>query len=304
MTLQYLDTLGLGAIIVDAWQNHLETEKDPAGGQWFANGPGNNGGLFGKLTDTLASELVFDVPAQTFSVYQSAAATGIVDNRNGLTPEQTVGLSCTFQDTVTTTHSVSKAVKTGTTVSIKGTIDAKVVKKEFGISFTAEYSHSWTDATAVSKSESRSFSVSVPVRNVPAGRVWQVVLMANKKELSMPYRADIVLKGSTVANFLSPIRGQKIWQADAGTLCEWINRHGSAGDESWSYGRDPADPTQGRISLLGTLKAVHTVNFTVRTLDVTESFRPDGDGGLVLATNAGSEAPVVDEVLVTELAAA
>lgn len=304
MSLQYLDTVQISAILIDAWQNHLETEKDPAGGQWFTNGPGNNGGLFGKLVDELATELVFDTPAQTFSVYQSAAATGIVDNRNGLTPEQVVGLSCSFQDTVTTTHAVSKAVKTGTTVSIKGALKGGVFEKEFGISFSAEYSHSWTDTSSVSSSETRNFNVSVPVRNVPKGRVWQVVLMANKKELSMPYRADIILKGNTVANFQSPIRGQKTWTADAGTLCDWIGRFGSAGDESWTYGRNPVDPTQGRISLHGVMKAVHTVNFTVRTLDVTDSFRPDGSDDLVLATDARSEAQVVDEVLVTELAAA
>ena len=75
MSLQYLDKRLIGAIIVDAWQNHFNTEMDPADGQWFTNGPGNNGGLYGILTDTLASELKFLPDQQVFTINKIAAAT-------------------------------------------------------------------------------------------------------------------------------------------------------------------------------------------------------------------------------------
>ncbi|QBH96320.1 hypothetical protein EKN56_07870 [Limnobaculum zhutongyuii] len=96
MGLQFLDKRYIGAIIIDAWQNNLNTEIDPADGQWFTNGPGNNGGLYGYLVDKIATKLVFDQSQKVFEVHQKAAVTGIADNRNGLTPNMTVSLKIRF----------------------------------------------------------------------------------------------------------------------------------------------------------------------------------------------------------------
>jgi hypothetical protein len=284
MALQYFDRRLVGAFIVDAWQQHFNTEMDPADGQWFTNGPGNNGGLYGKLTDTLASELIFDESKRVFTPNQVAASTGIADNRNGLTPEQTVTLTYAYQDSTSSTHSTSNSIKVATGVDIKA--DAAFLGTGGGVTykFSTEYTYSWSDATTVAKSETKTFQQQIPVRQIPKGKVYQVVLMCNKDQLRIPYQANIYLSGTSSACFANPVNGQKIWTIDAGTLCEWINQFGSAGDESYKYGRDPNNPSQGICFLQGNLTATQTANFLARTFDITDLF-------------TGSQPPSLDTVL-------
>lgn len=305
MTIKFLHGLRLGAIVVDAWQKRFDTRKDPAAGQWFSDDPAGNGGLFGNLRDDLATSLAFDPAARTFGVHKMAVATGLVDNRNGRSPFATVDLSHTCRDSVTTSHLVSKLVRTGLPVLIKDKLGPNVFGNDFDVTFAADYVHSWADATAVTDSAPRSFNLAVPVRNVPKGRVYQVQLVANRQMHSVPYRADIILKGTTTAHFANRVDGERIWRATAGDLCEWINRHDSAGDDSWFFSRDPLDPTQGRVSLHGMLRAVRYMNFSVQMIDVTEDFDPDwiekAPAPMLKAVSGGR---VVDEVLVDERVAA
>ena len=305
MTLKFLHQLRLGATIVDAWQKHLETRKHPAAGQWFSDDPAGKGGLFGNLTDELAPALSFEPAARTFGVHKMAVATGLVDNRNGLSSFATVNLSHTCRDSVTTSHLVSKLVRTGLPVLIKDKLGPDVFGNDFDVSFAADYTHSWADATAVTDSAPRSVNLAVPVRNVPKGRVYQVMLVAKRHMMSVPYRADIILKGSTTAHFASRIDGEQVWRATAGDLCEWVNRHDSAGDDSWFFSRDPLDPTQGRVSLQGMLRAVRYMNFAVQMVDVTEDFDPtwieEAPAPMLKVVSGGR---VVDEVLVHERVAA
>jgi hypothetical protein len=284
MALQFFDKRVLGAFIVDAWQNHFDTEMDPADGQWFTNGPNNNGGLYGKLSDVLASELVFDESKKIFTPNQVAAATAIADNRDGLTPEQTVTLTYSYSDTTSTTHSTTNGLRVSMGIDIKAKAEFLGAGTDITTKFTTEYNYSWTDATTVAKSETKTFQQQVPVKNIPKGKVYQVVLVCNKNELKIPYHADIYLNGQSSACFANAVNGQKIWTVDAGTLCEWINQFGSAGDESYKYGRDPKNPQQGLISLLGTMTATQTANFMARTSDITDSY-------------TGSEPPALNRVV-------
>lgn len=305
MTINFLHRHRLGAIVFDAWQKHLETRKDPAAGQWFSDDPAGNGGLFGNLTDELAPALTFEPAARTFGVHKMAVATGLVDNRNGQSCGATVDLSHTCRDSVTTSHLVSKLVRTGLPVLIKDKLGPDVFGNDFDVTFAADYVHSWADATAVTDSAPRSVNLAVPVRNVPKGRVYQVMLVANRHMHSVPYRADIILKGMTTAHFADRIGGERIWRASAGDLCEWVNRHDSAGDDSWFFSRDPLDPTQGRVSLQGMLRAVRYMNFAVQMVDVTEDFDPawveEAPAPMLKVVSGGR---VVDEVLVDERVAA
>lgn len=271
MPLQYTDRRIIGVAIADAWQNHLQTEMDPADGRWFANGPGNNGGLYGSLVDTLATELVFDENRPTINRTKVIGTSGVADNRNGRTPKQVVTLSYTFQDSVTTSHSSSDVVKIGAALEMKAGFNIKAVKAEVAVKASIEYSHSWTSTTSVTKSESQTFTQSIPV-DVPAGRVYEVVLLADKENIQIPYKANVYLSGQTAACFSSPVNGQKIWTADAGTLCEWIAKYKSAGDESHRYSRDSVDQGRGCISIEGVLKVTRTVKFIARTSDITETF--------------------------------
>lgn len=305
MTIDFLHRPRLGAIIVDAWQKHLETRKDPAAGRWFPNDPAGNGGLFGNLTDELAPTLAFDPAARTFGVHRMAVATGLVDTRKGLPSLATVDLSHTCRDSVTTSHLVSKLVRTGLPVLIKDRLGPNVFGNDFDVDFAADYTHSWADATAVMDSAPRHVNVAVPVRNVPKGRVYQVQLVASRQMMSVPYRADIILKGMAVTRFSSRAGGDRVLCASAGDLCEWINRHDCAGDDSWFFTRDPLDPAQGRLSLQGMLRAVRNMSFSVRMLDVTEDFDAAWAGAAPgQLARAVSDDRVVDEVLVNERVAA
>jgi hypothetical protein len=274
MALQFLDRRLVGAYIVDAWQNHLNTEQDPADGQWFTNGPGNNGGLYGRLTDTLASELVFDSTKQMFSVHQLAAQIAHVDNRNGLNPKSTVSLTYTYSNGSTVSHATSNALKVAAGVKI--TAKTEIFGAEGGVetSLSTEYSYSWTDTTSSTTTETLTFQQSVPVE-VPAGRVHRVMLMCNKNEATIPFSANIYIGGTSSACFGSPVNGQKIWTADAGTICSWISQFGSAGNESYKSRRDRQDPTRGFIALAGQLTAQQTSNFSAVVLDVTETYTGD-----------------------------
>src|SRR5215216_343392 len=117
--LQFLDKRIIGAIIVDAWQNQLNTEMDPASGQWFTNGPDNNGGLYGHLTDKLATKLVFLPNERMFTSHKIAAATSTADNRNGKLPETTFRLAYNRQQTTTTTHSTTNALMASVSVAFE-----------------------------------------------------------------------------------------------------------------------------------------------------------------------------------------
>ena len=305
MTLQYLHKVRLGAILVDAWQKHLGTCQDPASGRWFADDPAGHGGLYGMLADELAPALSFEPSARTIGVHKLAVATGVVDNRDGQTPSAVLRLAHDYQDSVTTSHLVSKTLRPAIADLIQGKLGPEVFGNDFNTGFTADFTHSWVEATAVAKSGTQSFGLAVPVRKVPTGRAYQVMLVANRRVLSVPYRADITLSGTTTANFLTPVNGARVWRATAGDLCEWINRHDSAGDDSWFFSRDPADYTRGRLSLHGMLRAVRTENFTLRMLDVTENFSPAWAGPEpVPMSNTVSGGRVVDEVLVDEPIAA
>jgi hypothetical protein len=185
-------------------------------GQWFSDDPAGNGGLFGNLTDELAPALTFEPAARTFGVHKMAVATGLVDNRNGLSSFATVNLSHTCRDSVTTSHLVSKLVRTGLPVLIKDKLGPDVFGNDFDVTFAADYTHSWADATAVTDSAPRSVNLAVPVRNVPKGRVYQVMLVANRHMMSVPYRADIILKGMHDRPFRRPDRRRAGLAGDGG----------------------------------------------------------------------------------------
>src|SRR5512132_1807495 len=162
MTLQYLDMRLVGAYIVDAWQNHFGTEQDPADGQWFTNGPGNNGGLYGKLTDSLASELIFDASKQVFSTHLLSADSNIVDNRNGLQSRVSTTLTYQYSNSAAVTHSTTNGLKVGSSIKITNKASLKVgdISDETSVevAFSTEYSYSWTDTTTKTLTETQTVS--------------------------------------------------------------------------------------------------------------------------------------------------
>lgn len=301
MALQFLDTRLVGAYIVDAWQNHFGTEQDPADGQWFTNGPGNNGGLFGKLVDSLATELVFEPSKQVFSTHLFSADSNIVDNRNGLQSKVATTLTYQFANTSTVTHSTTNGLKVGSSLKIsnKSTLGIPATganETTVEVMFSTEYSYSWTDTTTTTTTETQTVSRTTDL-TVPTGKVYQQVLTCNKDRLRIPFHANIYLDGKSFACFRNPVNGQKIWDIDAGTLCEWIAQFGSAGDASRQYGRNPSKNDQGLIALEGVMTAEQSRNFMVYTLDITNTYSPNQTNSLGREgkdIGSISSSPVVD----------
>ncbi len=298
MALQYFDTNILGAYIIDAWQNHLGTESDPAGGKWFRNGPGNGPGLFGGLTETLRTDLVFDKGQATLNKTKDVALSTTLDNRLGLLTDSaaTSTLSWQMTNSSTATHSISKSVKSGLSqkLTFKGKWGLVEVGSETTINF--EYTHSWTDSSANTQTDTKTFTTAIPLK-VPQGKAYKLVVVADRNAIKIPYSAQILLTGTSEANFSATVTGQKNWKANAGEMCRWINQYGSADEDSVNFDADPLDPTRGIASMRGTMNVDNAVNFTIFALDVTSTLNGDPSAaGLVAKLVKGEKLP--DGVLV------
>jgi hypothetical protein len=277
MSLQYLETNLIGSYLIDAWQNQLDTEKDPTSGKWFRQGPDNSVGLFGGLTDILVTDLAFDAGAANVNKSRDVALSTTLDNRSGLLNESPATNTLQWQITNSATTSHSK------TNSVKSTVSEKIVVEvstELFAKFTSEttlsfeYAYSWTDTNAVTQSETKSFTTQVPLK-VPAGKAYKLLILADKASLSVPYHAQIRLKGTSEANFNDKVNGKAQWSASAGDICSWINKYGSAKGDAMEFGADPDNPADGIASIRGSLRADQSVNFTVFAIDVTSTLDAD-----------------------------
>ncbi|MFC5863952.1 ETX/MTX2 family pore-forming toxin [Acidicapsa dinghuensis] len=278
------------SFIFDAWQSKLNTDLDPANGQWFTNGPGNNGGLYGKLTDSLATELIFKESQKTFSTRLFSADSNIVDNRNGLQSDVTTTLTYQYTNQSSLTHSTTNGLKVsaGLKITNKTTLGVPATganETTVEVSFNTEYSYSWTDTSSRQVTETQTVSRSTKLA-VPNGKVYQQVLTCNKDKLVIPFTANIYLAGTSAANFKADVNGKSNHTANAGDICDWINQYKTAGDSSSQYGRDPSDPTRGAIGLAGVMTAEQSRNFMVYTIDVTDSYTGKPGAGPSKATQA------------------
>ncbi|MEO5742458.1 MAG: ETX/MTX2 family pore-forming toxin [Vicinamibacterales bacterium] len=276
MALQYLESSVIGAYLVDAWQNYLETEADPVDGKWFRNGPKNTPGLFGGLKEILVTDLVFGAPEDKLNTRKEVALSTTLDNRDGFLNDSaaTQTLNWTITNSATATHATSNAVKTGISekLTFKGKFGSVEVSSETTISF--EYSYSWSDSTSNTQTDSKSFVSTIPLK-VPAGKAYELFVVADKGTGEIPYSAQIALTGTSEANFAHPVKGKTNWSADAGTVCGWIKKYGSAKGDTMDFDVDPADPTRGLASLHGTMKVAQAIHFRIFAIDVTDTLKAD-----------------------------
>ncbi len=276
MAIQYLETNVIGAYLVDAWQNNLQTESDPTSGKWFRQGPGNSGGLFGGLTDILVTDLTYDPSVSTVNKTKDVALSTTLDNRSGLLTDSQSTNTLTWQvtNTVTTSQSKTNSIKSSITekITAKGKIGVVEISSETTIGF--EYAYSWSTSEAVTQTDTKSYTSSVTLK-VPKGKVYKLVVLADKNSLTIPYHAKIRLRGTSEANFDHPINGKTQWQADAGTICAWIKKYNSAKGDDMEFDADPALPSEGIASIRGTMRVDNAVNFTIFAIDVTSSYVAD-----------------------------
>ena len=274
--LKYIDETKFVAIIMDAWQNHLQTEKDPASGRWFANGPHNNGGLYGNLKVELAKSLVFKSPDSSkgiINLKNKAIMNSTIDNRNGIfsaenPPKAT--LAYTYTTESTTSMSTTNSITTGVEASAKVSGEFAGIGAEASLTASIGYEFSWSGENTNTKGEQITFTQELPLE-VPVGKVYRAYLICDVSDVEVDFDAVVYLTGNTVANFSSPVNNQETWIESAGSLCEWIRQYDSAGDESAAYSADPSDKTRGIISISsGKMTAEQTVNFLGVILDVTD----------------------------------
>jgi hypothetical protein len=289
MALQFLETNVIGAYLVDAWQNQLETEADPTSGRWFKNGPNNGPGLFGGLKEVLITDLVFGPVTSPVNAKKEVALSTTLDNRAGLLNDSPAVQTLTWSITnsATSTHATSNSVKTG--ISEKISFKSKVFGVEVGFETTIsfEYQYSWSDSSSTTQTDTKTFTASIPLK-VPAGKAYQLFVVADRGTLDIPYSAQIALTGSSEANFEHPVKGQTHWKATAGEVCSWINKYGSAKEDDMKFDADPADPTRGIAAIHGNMRVTQAVNFKIFAVDVTSTVTADPEAkGVTKQITAG-----------------
>jgi hypothetical protein len=231
----------------------------------------------GGLTDQLITDLSFSPDQQEFNQTREIAASTTLDNRQGLldnTPA-TQTLEWTIANTSTATHQTSSSIKSGITdkLTFKGKVGSSVeISNETTINI--EYQYSWTDTLSNSLTDTKKFAISIPFK-APTGKVIKLIVMADTLKLSIPYSAQILLSGQSDANFSKPVQGSTSFSANAGTLCSWIKKYGSAKNDGLSFDVDHSDPSRGIAAMTGTLSAKQSVNFTVVAVDITSSYSSD-----------------------------
>lgn len=296
MSLQYLDKNLLGQYLSAAWKKNLNTGKDPANGRWYEDGANHDKvGLYGGLTDNLATQLIFDTNQQVYQPQQVVTATAVADNRNGLAPHQTVQLSHQYSNTTSVTHSETIGFKVGISESIKAKADFIVAGAEETTTLSVEFNFSWTESKTETQSVTDTFSQQVPI-DVPSGKVYQAILYATNQVITVPYRALVYVNGRTETWFEDRVQGHFNWSVDAATMFTWINQYGAAGAQSHMYG---SDGSQGIVTIHGTLTAQQLINFDGKIYDITSTYIDHSTApgvSRVAVNNAPGQGQLVNEI--------
>lgn len=277
MAISIINANDLLSAVMDAWNAHLGAEEmDPtSGGKWVLNGPNNNGGLLGKITDKLAESLEFDLSQMQPKVNnrKEVAINGTCVNNTDTEAKQTATIDRTYSNSATTSTTETSTLTTGISVAVKGEASVPLLAKgEITTTISIAYAHSWSKTSSKTESKSTKAATSV-MMTVPPGEVYQTVLTYDEVELEVPYKAYVYLEGKSVANYSASIKGSNMHEATAGDICEWINKHKTAGENSKFFGRDPKDPSRGLIYTEGKLKAEQYSNFIAIINKVTKNYR-------------------------------
>ena len=269
----------LKPLLKSAWQQTLSTKDDPTNNNfWVTNGPNHdNIGLYGGLTDRPPLMLTFDDAAATGQATNRIVDTATVDNTNGLLPTSTATLSYTHSDATTTTSTISNSVQAGLTVGGKATI----LVAELDVTFSFEYTHSWSSETSTMTGESQTFMQSVPV-TVPAGKIYQAVLRGTTREITAPFTATIDVSGKSETWFKNQVKGHFNWSASAGDIFGWISQYGLDSGDSATYTN--LGDGKGRVTLSGTLYHQTTADFNAHIVDIT-----NGEPGVPVAEVPGGQ---------------
>ena len=289
MSLQFLDKTMIGSYLTAMWKKQLSTHADPANGKWLEDGANHDRhGLYGGLTDSAATQLQLDESSKQYIPEQVVCDDATLDNLNGLAPSSTVTLSYQYANSASTSHSTTDSIKVGVGVEVKASATLFGVGAEVTTKFSFEYTHSWSSSATESTSRAFTFSQSVPV-NVPAGKVYKVVLTAMSQKLIVPYTATIAVHGVTETWFEDRVKGHYNHTMSAARAFANIGEWGLAGAQSASY-------SAAGVSQRGTVTASQTTQFVAKIYDITATYKPQG-----LQPNAARRSLPVEAVLVQEI---
>lgn len=267
MALTILDQNSIASLLTAMWKKELNTGEDPSNsGRWNTNGANNDGvGLYGGLTDSIDSAPTFDLANKNYSPTQRLAASSTVDNRNGLAGSTSVTLSYSYANSVSTTHTVSRALKVGLGIDFKVSAEFFGVGTDVTTKFSIDYTYSSSDASSTTQTRTQTVSQQVQV-NPPTGKVYKAVLVGSAQQIDVPYHLNVHVSGRTETWFENRVNGHYNWAIDIGTAFS------IAGNPQ--YMRDSATG-QGLVTgVTGMLTAQQTTGFVVQTWDVTASTPP------------------------------
>jgi hypothetical protein len=266
--------------LVQAWQEYLNTSKDPANGEWWTNSPTNdNMGLYGGLDDE-QQPTNFDTDNQTYIPIQGTSQSVRTDNTNGLNPEVTAKLGYSYSQGNTTQHTVSDAISASVSEAVNVNFEVAGSTTTFKLTDTLTLTDSSTHSTVTTVDS----EVDVPVQ-VPTGKIYETYLTYLQEELDVPFTMQVTITGNSETWFDDRVNGHYNWVQDIGdlTIVMGQNSIGESDGVSWSWGFSPV--SEGVLNLSGIAKMYAGGAYTVKTIDVTPS---------TAATKAERDALVAD----------
>lgn len=244
----------------------MNTGLDP-GSKWTENGPNNDGvGLYGGLTDQVDADVKFDEAKKTYSKADIVVAYSVVDNRNGLNPENTVQLAYTYAKTQTQTHTVVSSVNTSLKIDVVARATILGIGADATSAFSFDYTYNVTNSTTTQESEQTTLSQNVDV-SVPKGRVYQVKLVGTRTTLTVPITSYVYVTGNSETWFPSKVNDHYNWITDAGDLFSSVNQFKTAGGQSNLYS---SIDDVGVIAMPGIITGISMINFYTVVEDITD----------------------------------
>jgi Ca2+-binding RTX toxin-like protein len=249
----------------EAWQAYLDTDRDPANGEWYTNSPTNdNMGLYGGLTDQNLG-YSFDTSNETYVPTQSVGQSATTDNTNGLNPNATVKLGFSYQQGTTTQHTVSDAIS----ASVSEAVNVNFEVASSTTTFKLQDTLTLTDSTTHSTVTTVDSSVSVPVQ-VPTGKIYKTILYYTEEKLTVPFTMQVGVTGNSETWFDDRVQGHYNHVSDIGDLVlVMVNNDIPTDPDQYSAGFSPL--SEGFITLTGNANIYAGGAYTIKTIDVTPS---------------------------------
>jgi|HubBroStandDraft_1064217.scaffolds.fasta_scaffold173246_2 hypothetical protein len=279
MSLTILNENAIRDLLTSMWKKALNTNQDPANGKNYTSGPNGSGGLYGGLTDTIDNKAVLDETNKLYTPSEVLGTSELVNNINGLQKHSTVTLTAQATNSVSATQEQSNSVHVGAGVDFK--VNAEIF--ELTTKFSIDYTYTASDSRTWSKTNTATASAAVDV-DPPTGKVYKAVLVGKSRQVDIPYKVFVTVRGTTSTWFESRVKAP-------GDSEGHYNFNKSIGDAFATAG-DPnylANGDDGRVvAASGVLTAQQISDFEAQIWDVTTQYTAPHGVALPAAAQTGS----------------